>query len=369
MMRALVDFEVLRSPNCGLGYYSLGLGRALAAEQGPDLRLTYFLRRPQASCFADTNVDLAFATDLRRETYCQALRPLLRHIYRERYDLWHMTNQNAKFWPLDPSVPMLLTIHDLNFLRERDPSEHAHELAKLQKKINRAAAIATDSHFVEQELREHLDLHGKPVRVIYCGLTLSVEETPTRPAYLPEGPFLFTIGEVVPKKNVHVLLDLVAGLPGHCLVIAGRKSHDYAGWVERQIQERGLGSRVFVPGQISGSERLWLYQNCQAFCFPSITEGFGLPVIEAMAAGRPVFMSHVTSLPEIGGDLGFYWHAYDAEHLRRVYDAGMERARNTPDFARQLQQHAAQFSWRNAALQYIELYREVAGEQSQRRAA
>jgi glycosyltransferase involved in cell wall biosynthesis len=365
-MRAVVDLEALRVRNCGLGQFSLSLGRALLEEAGDDVQLAYFLRRGECEYFAHDGVELAVATTLRRETYCQALRPLLRMFLSEPCDVWHMSNQNAKFWPLDPRTPMVLTIHDLNFLRERDPRETPHELRKLQAKVDRATAIATDSKFVEQEIREHLNVGNKEIDVIYCGVNLESNDIAARPAFLPPGQFLFTIGEVVPKKNFHVLLDLVEELPQYRLVIAGSKTSDYARQIEADVQQRGLKSQVFLPGQISGGERLWLYQNCEAFLFPSRTEGFGIPVIEAMSAGRPIFLSHATSLPEVAGPLGFYWHAYDQPHLLKVFREGMDRFRCTPHYSQQLQAHAAQFTWQRAARQYLALYRRTA-EQSQRR--
>lgn len=370
MLRVMVDLEALRVRNCGLGQFSLSLGHALLAERSADTQLTYFLRDAQHSYFADAGVPLASATNLRRETYCQALRPLLRHLAREPHcDVWHMSNQNAKFWPLDQRVPMLLTIHDLNFLRERDTSLVPRELRKLQAKVDRASHIATVSRFVEQEVRALVDMKDKELSVVYNGVNLQADDRPTRPVFLPPAPFLFTIGEINPKKNFHVLVDLIERLPGKSLVIAGNKSSDYARSIEETVRAKGLEQRVFLPGQISGGERLWLYQNCEAFLFPSTTEGFGLPVIEAMSAGRPVFLSHATSLPEVGGPLGFYWHAYDADHMLDVYQRGMQRVQTTPDFAHQLRQHAGQFTWQRAATQYLELYHRVAKEASAPRRA
>jgi glycosyltransferase involved in cell wall biosynthesis len=365
-MRAVVDLEALRVRNCGLGQFSLSLGRALLAEAGDDVELSYFLRRTEHQYFQREGVALATATNLRRETYCAALRPLLRMLLSEPCDVWHMSNQNAKFWPLDPRTPMVLTIHDLNFLRERDPREVPHELAKLQAKVDRATAIATDSQFVEREIREHLHIGAREIRVIYCGVNLDTSEPATRPTFLPPGSFLFAIGEVVPKKNFHVLLDLIEELPDRLLVIAGNKSHPYAKEIEADIQRRELSARVFLPGQVSGGERRWLYENCEAFCFPSKTEGFGIPVIEAMSAGRPVFCSHATSLPEVAGPLGCYWHAYDQPHLLKVFHEGMNRFHSTPNCSDKLRAHAAQFTWQRAAQEYLDLYRSAAQRKKQK---
>lgn len=371
MPRVMVDLEALRVRHCGLGQFSFSLGNALLDERPSDLDFCFFVRKKQRHYFASSGVDQAVATPWRREFYCQALRPILKRLSSEpRCDVWHMSNQNARFWPLDPRTPMLLTVHDLNFLREREPGRIPHELRKVQAKIDRAAHIVTDTQFVADEIREHLQLRDKPVSVIHLGADLHSTDTPTRPAFVDERPFVFTIGEITAKKNFLVLIDLIERLPGQQLVIAGCKQSDYAKAIENTVREKGLQDRVALPGKISGGERLWLYQNCEAFWFPSTTEGFGLPVIEAMSAGKPVFLSHATCLPEVGGELGNYWHAYDADHMLAVYHQGMQRAQATADHAERSRRHAAQFTWQRTAAQYIELYRQVAEQRhAQRRAA
>src|SRR5690606_41662991 len=106
------------------------------------------------------------------------------------------------------------------------------------------------------------------------------------PGNAPRQPFLFAIGEVAPKKNFGVLVDLIARLPGYSLVIAGRKNTPYAAQIEERVRELGLTDRIHLPGIISDSDRYWLYQNFTALAFPSLGEGFGLPVIEAMSLGK-----------------------------------------------------------------------------------
>ena len=92
--------------------------------------------------------------------------------------------------------------------------------------------------------------------------------------------------------------------------------------------------------------------------FPSKAEGFGLPVIEAMMRGRPVFMSDRTSLPEIGGPLGFYWHSFDPDSMAGVFREGMQLVNDDDDFERKLKGYAEQFSWQRAAAKYMTLYHE-----------
>ena len=369
MSRIVVDLEAARLSCCGFSQFAISLGNALPAACRSDLALSYLVWPATESYFPSAEVDFIPARVWRREQFVRHLRPLLNGFYREiRCDAWHMSNQFGRFLPVDPAVPVILTIHDLNFLREFDGPRIAQELQKLQKKVDRATVVTAISDFVRSEIRATLDVRDKEVTVIHNGASIATPMA-TRPDFLPAAPILFSIGEVQRRKNLHVLLDLVARLPEYVLVIAGNKSSDYARGIEAQVREKGLTERVFLPGQISEGERLWLYQNCEALLFPSRTEGFGLPVIEAMSAGRPVFMSHATSLPEVGGPLGFYWHSFDIDHMCEVFYQGMRVFRATPDYGDRLKRHAAQFTWQQTAAKYAALYRSIAAGSSARRQA
>jgi glycosyltransferase involved in cell wall biosynthesis len=264
--RVVVDLEMLRNLHCGLGQFSLHLGRALLAEQASDLALTYLLPKSAASLFVDSARDVMFTQRWRRESYHRRLRPLLLPLFRGRpVDVWHTTHQMSKYTPFNPSVPLVLTIHDLNYLREHTHERIAAEHRKLEAKIERAAVVTTISQFVADEVREHLNVRGKEIVVIHNGATAGQPTEAQRPKWLPQRPFLFTIGELQAKKNFHVLLDFVARLPQYSLVIAGNKNFAYAEDLAAQVREKGLGDRVFLPGMIADGERYWLYQHCEVF--------------------------------------------------------------------------------------------------------
>jgi glycosyltransferase involved in cell wall biosynthesis len=369
MPHVTIDLERLKTPHCGLGQYSLHLGRALAQQAGGELQLRLFLPPQQAALFAGLSVEFDYVRSWRREALVRPLRPLLAVLSRQHVDLWHTTHQQAKYLPLDARTRVLLTIHDLNFLREGRPAKVARELRSVQRLVDRAVAVTTISQFVASEVCEHLNLRGKPLHVIYNGAFAGPRHAAVRPHWLPQGPFLFTIGDITPKKNFHVLVDFVACVADYRLVIAGRKGHSYAGEIETLVRRRGLSDRVLLPGPISDAERAWLYEHCEALVFPSKTEGFGLPVIEAMSLGRPVFVSHATSLPEVAGPLGFYWHEYSPEHMANVFHAGLQTFASDPDYSRKLQAYASRFTWERSAAGYLQVYRDLLGLNVQKLAA
>jgi len=172
-------------------------------------------------------------------------------------------------------------------------------------------------------------------------------------------PFLFTIGTLAAKKNFHVLPALLKG-NDYWLVIAGITHEEaYLQKIKQEAVRWGVEHRVIFAGAITEAQKQWYYQQCEAFVFPSIAEGFGMPVLEAMYFGKPVFLSTFTSLPEIGGSLAYYFTSFDPDEMRRTVEQGLQHYRqSSPQQALQL--HALSFSWSAAAQQYLSMYRDLA---------
>lgn len=359
--RVVIDLEKLRHINTGLGRFSLHLGRELLRLAPGRFQPVFFLPRGTERHFPAGGFERIEAAEWKKEGLHRFVRPLVQPLLPcPAFDLWHVSNQASKYMPLDARIPVVLTIHDLNFLhegpQERRRWEIRRKLAAVQRRIDRAMAVVTVSQFTADDVRSHLDLKGKPVHVVPNGMAPPPAASAIRPGFLTEGPFLLAVGNMLPHKNFHVLIGLMERLPGRRLVIAGKKATPYGAAIEREIARRGLGDRVIVPGEVSDGDRQWLYEHCEAFLFPSLAEGFGFPVLEAMQCGKPVFVSRATSLPEIAGEKGFYFESYEPESMARVFHDGMARVDKTVQFADILRSHAASFSWASAAERYAEVY-------------
>lgn len=364
MSQIVLDLEKLRQPYCGLGQFSRYLGEALVAElKVRGIEPIILARKPQLVEFSHERT--LEASRWRKEW----LQRYSRIFYTGAYDenlIWHATHQQTRYLPLHPRTPVLLTVHDLNFLREKSPAKIARERRKHQLILDRATEIVAISQFVADELRTEMHVGDKPVHVIHNGVS-RVPTDPVRPAFVSDNrPFLFSIGLIQRKKNFHVLIDLIERAGDYRMILAGIKSDSYASEIEEEVRRRGLSDRFLLPGPVTEREREWLYQNCSAFLFPSLTEGFGLPPIEAMLGGKPTFLSRLTSLPEIGGDLAFYWDQFDGDHLYQRFVDGMNRYTADPLYAERLKAHAGQFCWRRAARQYVDLYEAIGGIQRPR---
>lgn len=348
--RVLVDFLRLQQPYSGLGQVALNLGRELLRSPAENLSPVFLLPKSCEQLFSQP-INYEFPAWPRR--YLSFLS--------QDYDVWHILHQDASYLP-NRRTPTVLTIHDLNFLEEKSPAKAKKRLAKVQRLVDRADVVTVISEFTRSVVLKHLELGNTPVEVVYNGLCKSEcgsVESNSALASRIKGSFLFTIGVVREKKNFHVLIGLLAQLENINLVIAGNNSGGYADVIRLLAKEANVAHRVILTGEVSEGEKAWLFENCKAFVFPSLYEGFGLPLIEAMSAGKPVFSSSRTSLPEVGGEDVFYWDDFDPATLLRVYKDGLKIFADDTGRAERLKARAASFSWENAAREYEKIYQRL----------
>ena len=357
MKQVLIDFERLKYPHCGLGQVSLNLAKAFGrrADKTP-LSLNFLIPREQFGHFGP-NVKYTAPTITKR--YFPAIG--------KAYDLWHSLHQAPAYLPSSKKNKWMMTIHDLNFLGEKSPTKARRRLDDLQRKIDRMDHISAISYFTKSEIEKHLDVKGREIDVIYWGMdhlkedsALESERTVPRPTFVPEGNFLFALGVVRPKKNFHVLVEMLSRLDNYSkkesweqeplnLIIAGPQDAIYTQKIVEQVEKFGLSDRVILPGAISHEARQWCFTHCSAFVFPSLFEGFGMPILEAMTFGKPVFSSDKTSLPEVGGDAAYYWNDFHPDSMAEVFEQGMKDFMDHPEKAQEVQKWAAQFTWDNSA--------------------
>ncbi len=349
MKSVFIEMKKLKTLHSGLGQYCLHLGRALSKQASPDLDYTFYVPAPCQGVFGS-------AHHYKASSELHKLLP----VSLKPYAIWHCTHQEALL-PSLPASKVILTIHDLNFL-ERDISalKKKRYLSLVQNRVDRAAAITVISEYTASVVKEHLRLPAVPFKLIYNGTNMEAFPDAIRPPFLAQGEFLFSIGIIGPKKNFGVLLPLLKARPGLKLVLAGINTHSYAQQIRQEAIQLGVEDQLIMPGPVDDATRYWLYKNCLAFVFPSLSEGFGLPAVEAMSLGKPVFLSYRTSLPEIGGPEAYYWHNFTPAYMIDVFEKGMQEftLQGTAKEER-LKQWASRFSWQKAAQSYIELYRSL----------
>ena len=344
-MNIFIDTERLRDLNSGLGQFCLQLSHELVRQKPPSARLTFLVPEGQQGIFGP-------------EVNYQTVAWWRKWFNPGTYDVWHCLHQDSGFLPASKKSRLILTVHDLNFLERPDYSDakKSHKLAALQRKVDQASGLATISEYTASVVRQHLTVPNIPLSVIHNGnaLDLSISKSLDLPK-----PFFLFVGVIHPKKNLHTLLPLLEAFPEWQLVLAGPDTHPYAAHLRQQAQQLGIEERLVLTGTVDEATKSWLYQHCDAFLFPSISEGFGLPVVEAMSCGKPVFLSQLTSLPEIGGRDAYYFDSFEPEAMAETVFAGLNDFRSNPFRAERLRQQAARFSWEHAAQQYWKLYADV----------
>jgi len=255
----------------------------------------------------------------------------------------------------------VLTVHDLAFLRL--PETHAPQSRAYYAGLLRSVCRATRTICVSQATRDDLlELAGadpERVRVIY--------EAPD-PCYRPDGPaapaerpYLVFTGTIEPRKNLARVLRALATLaPGRRpeLRVAGAAGYRAAEVLALPAQ-LGLEGDVCFLGPRPTSEVASLYRGAIALIFPSLLEGFGLPILEAMACGTPVITSNRSSMAEVAGDAAVLVDPEDVESIAAAISQLMEHPSEREEWRRRGLARAAQFSWQRAARQTLDTFAEA----------
>lgn len=349
MNRITLDCVAGRNPVSGLYQVCFNLGNALLKQADPATeQFTFYIHKSQ---------DQLFGKDQRYIIHKESYRFFQHKL--QACDVWHSSIQDARIKPFNRRTKVVLTIHDLNFLiqRKNEPGKIKKYLGRVQANVNRADHIVCISEFTKQTVLQHLKTNGKPVDVIYNGSTVKEFAGFDSPVYRPAKPYIFALGALVPKKNFHTLPCLLQH-NDYELVIAGTKHKEYEQLILEQAASYGVSNRVKLLGEISEEEKYWYYKHCAAFAFPSLAEGFGLPLIEAMYFGKPAFVSKATSLPEVGGNLAYYFEHFEPEYMQRVFAEGMAHYEATKPM-QAIRERALKYNWEQAASEYLNVYRKL----------
>ncbi len=267
--------------------------------------------------------------------------------------------------PTRRSTRTLLTVHDLSFYHHPEafvPALRDYLMRVAPRSIERADVVLADSASTRADVVSLLGVDPDKVRVLYCGVDARFcpEPAPEERERLcaryeiDERPYILSVGTVQPRKNYVRLIQAFStlNLPAGCqLLIAGGQGWLYEG-IEAAAEER---DDVRLLGFVDDADLPALYRQAALFASVSLYEGFGLPVLEAMACGTPVVCSNTSSLPEVGGEAALLVDPLDVDGIaealgRALADNGLHRAMVERGLAR-----AARFTWATAARQLWEI--------------
>lgn len=360
-MRFGLDGVPLREKKSGIGHYTLELARALAAlapEHEFEIVSPGAFSSPLESA-PNLHFTDARARGLERRYWWPIGLPL--YCRRASFALFHGTNFDLPYWS---GCPRVLTIHDLSLLLF--PQTHQDHLVRRARRVlplmaRKATAIITPSETVKREVCEHLRVTEEKVFAIpeaarACFYPAPSAETLQRLGVEPE--FILFVGTVEPRKNLLTLVRAVERIAKIQLVIAGQK-----GWLSDDLMAYLDGSkirdRVLFTGHLSDDDLRALYSSCRVFVYPSLYEGFGLPLLEAMACGAPVVTSNVGSIVETVGDAARLVSPTEVDDLAHALTSLLNDPREREHLSAAGLKHVKKFSWERTAAATWEVYQQA----------
>jgi glycosyltransferase involved in cell wall biosynthesis len=350
--------------SAGINQYIDRLLEHLPAAAPPDWRLTALVSAGSQAQYPGMTLRPAHwdtESPIRRIANEQLLQPW----QLGQFDLFHAL---AFVGPLVQLAPMVVTVYDLSFIHypERMPASRRLYLRLLTGlTCRRARRVLTISESTARDVSSVYSIPRDKVDITLCGHDASIYHPLPAEAVaafraakgLPERFWLY-IGTIEPRKNLVTLFEAVAALPPNKrlpLIIGGGK-----GWQTEQIfaavERLGLRDNVQFVGFIPSEEMALWYNSAELFVFPSIFEGFGLPVLEAMACGTPVVVSDASSLPEVAGGAGLCLPPRDVDAWRQALQRAYDDADWRQDAARKGLAKAQQFTWQDTAQRTVAAY-------------
>lgn len=300
-----------------------------------------------------------------------------RRLRQDRPNLLHVQYTAPVFCP----VPVVVSVHDVSFL-EHPEYFTAFRSVQLRCTVHRtvkaAARILTPSEFSKRSILNAYGLRDDKVVVLPNGVCSSFRSISREVAQravqaslnLPT-PYVLTVGDLQPRKNhvrlIHAFERLVGTHPQlpHHLVIVGKETW-YAPVVRAAAKKSGVADRIHFTGFVTDGDLLRLYGGCDLFIYPSLYEGFGLPILEAMACSRAVACSNTSAMPEVADSAALLFDPRSEEDIT----LSMRDLLLNPELRVRMErlgaQRAAQFSWESTAAKTLDLYYEVAGQTSGR---
>jgi len=294
-----------------------------------------------------------------------------RRLREDRPDLMHVQYTA----PLGCATPLVVSVHDVSFLEHPEffpPARRLQLQQTVPRTVARAAKILTPSEFSRKAILSHLPAPPEKVVVVPNGVSSVFRPVSRQTAQGEvkkrlslEVPFVLMVGDIQPRKNQAGLVRAFAAalrahpeLPHH-LVLAGKPGH-YCRQVRTEAVVAGVDDRVHFTGFVSDEDLLWLYGACDMLAFPSFYEGFGIPILEAMACGRAVACSGASAMTEVADGAAILFDPRSTGEMARAILDLLLNTELRQRMERLGQQRAAHFSWERSAAKTLSVYYEVA---------
>jgi glycosyltransferase involved in cell wall biosynthesis len=302
---------------------------------------------------------------------------LSRNLQQDQPDLLHVQYTA----PLRCPVPVVVSVHDVSFLEHPEffPRFRAMQLRwTVARTVRSAAKILTLSDFSSAAIQRAYGVAPEDVVVAplaaspeYRTLHIDNALDAVRTRFQLPAPYILSVGDLQPRKNqiglIEAFADLVKSFPQlrHRLVLAGKETW-FAPKVREAARASGVGDRIRFLGFVTDEDLFYLYNACDLFVFPSFYEGFGLPVLEAMACGRAVTCSNTSAMPEVADGAAILFNPHSKQEMTGAMADLLRDAELRARMERLGQQRAAHFSWEQSARRTLDVYYDVAERKRQK---
>jgi len=276
--------------------------------------------------------------------------------------------------PLMAGIPTVVTVHDVSFIEHPEyftGTRRSQLRLTVGRTVKQAARILTVSEFSRDAILKAYDVAPERVRVIpnaanpeFRVIGREKAQAAARDKLRFDAPFILSVGDLQPRKNQIGLIAAFSQLLTECpqlkhhLVLTGKET-----WFTPKVREAaracGFASRIHFTGFVSDEDLLQLYNACDCFVFPSFYEGFGLPILEAMACGRAVACSNTSSMPEVADGAGLLFDPRQTGEITRALRDILLDAELRGRMERLGLQRAATFTWKRSARATLDVYKEV----------
>jgi len=289
-----------------------------------------------------------------------------RWLKKKNIDIFHSTGY---FLPYLKKIKAITTIHGLDF-KEMDAYWYEEVWYKnIPLYLKRADSIIAVSEYVKASLMRYYKIPQQKICVAYPGVGeefIRIKDKTklnnfSKRFSIPS-PYILTVATSVERKNLKRVLESYYRIkklnPGLKLVIVGNKKSIQMPLVS-EIEKMDLKNQVYFPGYIGPTDLVYFYNLAEVFLFPSLYEGFGLPVLEAMACGCPVITSNISALPEVVGDAAILVNPYSVEEISTAMEKVLTNKTLRLELAEKGLKRAREFSWEKNARETLELYKKV----------
>ena len=367
-MKSAIDGRALTTLRTGGGCYTYHLLKELIKKTGGDKYLVCAHKKIITDLAAE---NLDFRIDRFPLGILWQHAGLPRTLVREKADLLHSPLFTL---PHNLPCPGIVTIFDLTTLL----FPHLHNMKvrlslrfAMKSSARRAKKIIAISESTRRDILKYLQVEENKIEVIYPGVSDSfypmdsIDRGKIRQKYAGGTRYMLHVGTLEPRKNLEFLIDVYNELlkdksfSGKLnLVLAGMRGWGYKN-LFRKVEQLGIKDKVFFTEYVPEGEMPFLYNAAEVFVFPSLYEGFGLPVLEAMASGIPIVTSSTSSLPEVVGGAGMVINGWRKEEwtgalAKMLTDNGVKK-----DYAERGIRQARKFSWEKCAAETLRVYREI----------